>query len=215
MILFNCFTSKINRLLLQLIVWTFTIERFERSLSKKSLSRKKSIVALQLRVLVFLFWVLALRVLSFLFFSWDLKVDECQSNLYVMSKYLFFFLRLLEVSRLLLQVSPLYQKKSFPLRISLVNVTKSATADLVTFTGESLMENFIFCVVHSLMHRPIYNNLFQILQLLKLKGSIPRFWLFVGWFSYLSKWPLPYMKSMWQLILKILQKEVFSLYLKV
>ena len=91
MILFNCFTSKINRLLLQLIVWTFTIERFERSLSKKSLSRKKSIVALQLRVLVFLFWVLALRVLSFLFFSWDLKVDECQSNLYVMSKYLFFF----------------------------------------------------------------------------------------------------------------------------
>ena len=214
MILFNCFTSKINRLLLQLIVWTFTIERFERSLSKKSLSRKKSIVALQLRVLVFLFWVLALRVMSFLFFSWDLKVDECQSNLYVMSKYLF-FLRLLEVSRLLLQVSPLYQKKSFPLRISLVNVTKSATADLVTFTGESLMENFIFCVVHSLMHRPIYNNLFQILQLLKLKGSIPRFWLFVGWFSYLSKWPLPYMKSMWQLILKILQKEVFSLYLKV
>ena len=127
----------------------------------------------------------------------------------------YFFLRLLEVSRLLLQVSPLYQKKSFPLRISLVNVTKSATADLVTFTGESLMENFIFCVVHSLMHRPIYNNLFQILQLLKLKGSIPRFWLFVGWFSYLSKWPLPYMKSMWQLILKILQKEVFSLYLKV
>ena len=214
MILFNCFTSKINRLLLQLIVWTFTIERFERSLSKKSLSRKKSIVALQLRVLVFLFWVLALRVMSFLFFSWDLKVDECQSNLYVMSKYLF-FLRLLEVSRLLLQVSPLYQKKSFPLRISLVNVTKSATADLVTFTGESLMENFIFCVVHSLMHRPIYNNLFQILQLLKLKGSIPRFWLFVGWFSYFSKWPLPYMKSMWQLILKILQKEVFSLYLKV
>ena len=214
MILFNCFTSKINRLLLQLIVWTFTIERFERSLSKKSLSRKKSIVALQLRVLVFLFWVLALRVLSFLFFSWDLKVDECQSNLYVMSKYLFFFTTSWSFKTSFAGVTTL-PKKSFPLRISLVNVTKSATADLVTFTGESLMENFIFCVVHSLMHRPIYNNLFQILQLLKLKGSIPRFWLFVGWFSYLSKWPLPYMKSMWQLILKILQKEVFSLYLKV
>ena len=54
-------------------------------------------------------------------------------------------------------VLALHKKWSFPLRISSVNVTKSAeTADLVTFTKlriwshllkKSLIENFIFCAV--------------------------------------------------------------------
>ena len=38
------------------------------------------------------------------------------------------------------------------LRISSVHVTKTAkTADLVTFTEETLMENFIFCAVFILI----------------------------------------------------------------
>ena len=41
----------------------------------------------------------------------------------------------------------LHEKWSFPLRISSVNVTKSAISDLVTFIEENLMENFNFCAV--------------------------------------------------------------------
>ena len=39
------------------------------------------------------------------------------------------------------------QKWSFPLRISPVNVAKSATADLVIFTHEILTGKLIFCAV--------------------------------------------------------------------
>ena len=49
----------------------------------------------------------------------------------------------------------LHKKWSFPLRISSVNATKSAAqfpTDLVTFTEEIPIENFIFCAVLQQMH---------------------------------------------------------------